>query len=144
MERDQAQGGSALLRDRTHRDLVVTASSNQPVSDGAEERWRRRPFVAALIRIVVVGTPLVASILAGIAAGRLFRPHGWLQIAGWVVWTATVSIAVLAAVDAVVRRLLPLQRLLQLCLVFPDKAPSRLKVAARAARLRRSERWTAP
>ena len=142
MERDQAQGGSALLRDRTHRDLVVTASSNQPVSDGAEERWRRRPFVAALIRIVVVGTPLVASILAGIAAGRLFRPHGWLQIAGWVVWTATVSIAVLAAVDAVVRRLLPLQRLLQLCLVFPDKAPSRLKVAARAARLRRSERWS--
>jgi HD-GYP domain-containing protein (c-di-GMP phosphodiesterase class II) len=141
VERHQAQGGSALLRDRTRPDLVVTASSNQPVSDGAEERWQRRPFVAAVIRVVVIGTPLVASILAGIAAGRLFRPHGWLQVAGWVVWTAAVSIAVLAAADAVVRRLLPLQRLLQLCLVFPDKAPSRLKVAARAARLRRSERW---
>ena len=141
MERDRAQGGSALLRARTHSDLVVTTSSVRPPSDGVEERWQRRPYVAALIRVVVIGTPLLASILAGIAAGRLFRPHGWLQIAGWVLWTAAVSIAVLAAVDAVVRRLLPLQRLLQLCLVFPDKAPSRWKVAARAARLRRSQRW---
>jgi len=141
VERQRAQGGSALLHDRTQRDLVVTASSNRPVSDGTEERWQRRPHAAALIRFVVIGAPLVASVLAGIAAGRLFRPHGWMQIAGWVAWTAAVSIAVLAAVDAVVRRLLPLQRLLQLCLVFPDKAPSRWKVAARAARMRRSERW---
>ena len=138
MRRDQAQGGSTLLRARTDGDLVVTTSSVQPRSDGAEERWQRRPVVAALIRVVVIGTPLVASVLAGIAAGRLFRPQGWVQIAEWVLWTAAVSIAVLAAVDGVVRRLLPLQRLLQLCLVFPDKAPSRLKVAARAARLRRS------
>jgi HD-GYP domain-containing protein (c-di-GMP phosphodiesterase class II) len=141
VERHQARGGSALLPDRTQRDLVVTASSNQPVSDGAEERWQRRPMVAGLIRVVVIATPLVASVAAAIAAGRLFRPDGWAQIAAWVVWTAAVSVAVLAAADAVVRRLLPLQRLLQLCLVFPDKAPSRLKVAARAARLRRSERW---
>jgi len=140
VERHRAQGGSTLLHARTQRDLVVTASSNQPVSDGTAERWQRRPHAAALIRVVVIGTPLVASVVAGIAAGRLFRPHGWVQIAGWVLWTAAVSIAVLAVVDAVVRRLLPLQRLLQLCLVFPDKAPSRWKVAARAARLRRSER----
>jgi len=141
VERHRAQGGSTLLHDRTQRDLVVTASSNRPVSDGTAERWQRRPHAAALIRIVVIAAPLAASVVAGIAAGRLFRPHGWVQIVGWVLWTAAVSIAVLAVVDAVVRRLLPLQRLLQLCLVFPDKAPSRWKVAARAARLRRSERW---
>lgn len=140
MERDQAQGGSALLHDRTQSHLVVTTSSVRP-ADADEGRWERRPHAAALIRIFVIGTPLAASVLAGIGAGRLFRPHGWMQLAAWVVWTAAVSIAVLAAVDAVVRRLLPLQRLLQLCLVFPDKAPSRWKVAARAARLRRSDRW---
>jgi hypothetical protein len=99
--------------------------------------------VAAVVRFVVIATPLVASICAGIAASRLFRPAGWLQIAGWIVWTAVASIAVLALVDAFVRRLLPLQRLLQLHLVFPDKAPSRLRVAAQAARLRRSDRLTA-
>src|SRR2546421_923547 len=107
--------------------------------DTTEARWRRRPVLAAVIRAVVVLTPLAAAIAAGVAASRLFRPVGWAQIAAWVVWTGAVSVAVLAAVDAVARRLLPLQRLLQLCLVFPDRAPSRLRVAVRAARPRRPE-----
>ena len=143
MKRDPAGSGSTAVSDRAPDGLVVTSSSNRPPADLAGERWRRRPVIAATIRFVVIATPLVASICAGIAASRVFRPTGWMQIAGWILWTAAASIAVLAAVDAVVRRLLPLQRLLQLHLVFPDKAPSRLRVAARAARLRRSDRLTA-
>lgn len=139
MERVKARAGSTVVADPVSRRLVTTASSRQPVDDLSEERWRRRPVIAAVIRVVVIGAPLVASVCAGIAAGRLYRPHGWGQTAVWVLWTAAVSIAVLALVDGVVRRLLPLQRLLALCLVFPDKAPSRLRVAARAARLRRAD-----
>jgi hypothetical protein len=140
---DPAHGGSIAVSDRDPSGLVATQSSRRPPTDLAGDRWRRRPLVAAVVRFVVIATPLVASICAGIAASRLFRPAGWLQITGWILWTAAASVAVLAVVDAVVRRLLPLQRLLQLHLVFPDKAPSRLRVAARAARLRRSDRLVA-
>ena len=143
MKRDSAGSGSTAVSDRAPSGLVVTASSNRPPADLAGERWRRRPVIAATVRFIVIVTPLIASICAGIAASRVFRPTGWLQISAWIVWTAAASIAVLALVDAVVRRLLPLQRLLQLHLVFPDKAPSRLRVAARAARMRRSDRLTA-
>ena len=148
MKRDPAHGGSTVVladpgTEHVPDGVVVTRSSSRPPADLAGDRWRRRPVVAAVVRFVVIAAPLVASICAGIAASRLFRPAGWVQIAAWLLWTAGASIAVLALVDAVVRRLLPLQRLLQLHLVFPDKAPSRLRVAARAARLRRSDRLTA-
>jgi hypothetical protein len=133
--------GSTAVREPATPRLVTTTSSNRPPDDASGHRWRSRPAIAATIRIVVIAAPLVASVCAGIAAGRLYRPQGWGQTVLWLLWTAVVSIAVLAAVDAVVRRLLPLQRLLQLCLVFPERAPNRWRVAARAARLRRSEHW---
>jgi hypothetical protein len=69
----------------------------------------------------------------------MFRPVGVLAIGAWLLWVAGVSFAVLAVADIVVRRLLPLSRLLQLCLVFPDRAPSRVRLAVSAARARRPE-----
>lgn len=107
--------------------------------DVTEARWRRRPVLAFILRAVITLTPLLASVVAGIAASRLIRPVGWEAIAAWALWVAGVSFAVLAVTDLVVRRLLPLQRLLQLCLVFPDRAPSRLRLAVAAARTRRPE-----
>lgn len=123
--------------------LVRTTSSDPPPEDVTERRWRRRPVWAALVRIVIVVTPLAASVAAGVAASRAFRPTGVAALIGWLAWTALVSIVVLALVDVTVRRLLPLQRLLQLCLVFPDRAPSRLRLAVQAARPRRPEAMAA-
>jgi len=119
--------------------LVATISSVRPPPDVTETRWRRRPVLALAVRVVVTTSPLLASVLAGIAASRIFRPVGWMAIGAWLLWVAGVSFAVLAVTDLVVRRLLPLQRLLQLCLVFPDRAPSRLRLAVTAARRRRPE-----
>lgn len=119
--------------------LVRTASSDPPPEDSNEQRWRSRPQWARFVRAVVVLTPLAVSIAAGVAASRVFRPTDVLSMLEWLLWTAAVSLGVLAIVDALVRRLLPLQRLLQLCLVFPDRAPSRLKLAVQAARPRRPE-----
>lgn len=119
--------------------LVRTASSDPPPEDSTERRWRSRPRWARFVRAVVVLTPLAVSIAAGVAASRVFRPSDALSLVEWLLWTAAVSLGVLAIVDALVRRLLPLQRLLQLCLVFPDCAPSRLKLAVQAARPRRPE-----
>jgi len=116
-----------------------TISSVRPPMDATEARWRRRPVLAFTLRAVITLTPLLASVVAGVAASRIIRPVGWEAIAAWALWVAGVSFAVLAVTDLVVRRLLPLQRLLQLCLVFPDRAPSRLRLAAAAARTRRPE-----
>lgn len=119
--------------------LVVTPSSDQPPPDELRLRWRRRPLLAFLIRAFVVLAPLTASIVVGVLASRQFRPQGILEIALWALWTAAASLLALWLVDIVVRRLLPLHRLLQLCLAFPDRAPSRLRVAVRAALPRRPE-----
>jgi hypothetical protein len=95
--------------------------------------------LAFLVRSFVVLAPLSASVVVGIVASRQFRPHGIAEIMPWALWTAAASLLALWAVDVVVRRLLPLHRLLQLCLAFPDRAPSRLRVAARVAVPRRPE-----
>ena len=119
--------------------LVATPSSDQPPPDEMRLRWRRRPVLAFLIRGFVVLAPLAAAVVVGIIASRQFRPRGFAEIVPWALWTAGASLLALWAVDVVVRRLLPLQRLLQLCLAFPDRAPSRLRVAVRAAVPRRPE-----
>ena len=58
----------------------------------------------------------------------------------WVVvwWAAViiVSAAVAALVERIARRWLPLAVLLQLSLVFPDRAPRRFRMARGAGRLR--------
>jgi hypothetical protein len=119
--------------------LVETASSKEPPPDRLAVRWQRRPMLAAVLRVVILGTPLAASIAAGVVASRQFRPHSLESLLLWLGWTATASLVVLWLVDIVVRRLLPLHRMLHLCLAFPDRAPSRLRIAARAARARRPE-----
>ena len=96
-------------------------------------------MLAFVIRSFVVLAPLTAAVIVGIIASRQFRPRGIAEIVPWALWTAGASLLALWAVDVVVRRLLPLQRLLQLCLAFPDRAPSRLRVAVRAAVPRRPE-----
>ena len=48
-----------------------------------------------------------------------------------------------AAVDAAARRLLPLSALLRMSMLFPDRAPSRLVTARRAASRRAQRRVTA-
>lgn len=117
----------------------MTPSSERPPPDELRTRWRRRPVLAFVVRATAVLAPLTASVVMGIVASRQFRPHDWLTTVAWAVWTASVSLLALWVVDVVARRLLPLHRLLQLCLAFPDRAPSRLRVAVRAARRRRPE-----
>ena len=119
--------------------LVATLSSEPPPPDELRQRWRRRPVLAFAVRAFVVLAPLTASVVVGIAASRQFRPQGLTEILLWALWTAAASLLALWLVDVVVRRLLPLHRLLQLCLAFPDRAPSRLRVAVRAAIPRRPE-----
>ncbi|MBA2750621.1 MAG: hypothetical protein H0U41_00060, partial [Actinobacteria bacterium] len=103
----------------------------------AEARWRRRPVASALVRCAAVATPIAASVLAAFLLGRLLpAPDTGARLMGWWLLILMVSTLALLAVDRMARRLLPLAVLLNLSMVFPDKAPDRFWVAFRAGAIR--------
>lgn len=107
-------------------------------SEGTQ--WRRRPVLAVAVRCIAHGLPLALSIgTAWWVGGRLPRPGGLGEaVVTWLVLSVVASI-VLLLVQRLTRRLLPLSTLLQLSLVFPDRAPARFKVARATATTRQLE-----
>ncbi len=100
------------------------------VEDG-RDRWRARPVVAGALRVVIVGVPLATGYLASYACLRLLRS----QIADsrwWLLLVAAISVLACVGVERLTRQLLPLAALLKLSMLFPDRAPSRFKIARRA------------
>ena len=98
-------------------------------------RWGARPRLAALVRALIMVGPLAVSLPAGWLASRLLPLGpgllGWLLHAAGVLALSTVA---LLATDRLGRRLVPLATLLQVTLLFPDAAPSRMAVARNAIR----------
>ncbi|HZP28448.1 MAG TPA: HD-GYP domain-containing protein [Acidimicrobiia bacterium] len=102
--------------------------------------WRPRPAISRLVRIAALSVPVVAAVAAGVATGRaLPRPAG-LGETMWIVAVVGVATIALVTVDRVARHALPLAWLYRLTVVFPDKAPSRLRVAFRSASIARLQR----
>lgn len=66
---------------------------------------------------------------------RLFQPRGALQVIAWWLTLITASASTAWAIDRLTRRLLPLSTLLGMTLLFPDRAPSRFRVALRRSNL---------
>lgn len=96
--------------------------------------WRSRPLLSAGVRLLAYGTPIVAATLFV----RTFAPtltHGLARVPAVVV-AMFLAIAVSLLVSRLSMRLLPLVVLLRMTMLFPDKAPSRLKVARRATSMR--------
>ncbi|MBK5308029.1 MAG: HD domain-containing protein [Frankiaceae bacterium] len=122
--------------------------------DRRTDRWAAHPVLAGLVRLAVVLVPLILSVLTAILAGRLL-PAGDTRLArlGWWLAIFGLSSLVLYLSDRVARRVLPLAVLLELSLVFPDHAPSRLRtlrtasvrdLESRLARLRAHGATTPP
>jgi len=104
------------------------------------DRWEAHPVLAGCVRLVVLLVPVAAALLAAwLLVGLLPEPEGGAGRLLW--WAAVLGPALLAAagVDQLARQALPLAALLQLSLVFPDHAPSRLRTARRTS-LRELER----
>ena len=97
-------------------------------------RWRARPVLAGAIRAAAFVVPLGASIITGIALGAILpRAGSWpVAVLFWAFVIATSTVA-LFVVDRLTRRLLPVATLLKLSMLFPDRAPSRYKIARKAA-----------
>ncbi|WP_460460338.1 HD-GYP domain-containing protein, partial [Angustibacter peucedani] len=93
-------------------------------------RWRARPVRAALLRAAAMVVPVVAGVASGVLISRVLPPvHSWPLAVGCWLLVLAASTVVMHAVDRVTRRLLPLATLLKLSMLFPDRAPSRYKVA---------------
>ena len=101
-------------------------------------RWESRPGLAAGLRVVLFAIPLGASLLAAWLMTRaLSDPDGLGEHLLWWAGVLAASLGAMLVFDRAVRRLLPLTGLLQLSLIFPDRAPSRLGVALRSGSTRR-------
>ena len=99
-----------------------------------DDRWAAHPVLAALVRTGVVLVPLALSVTTGVLAGRAL-PLGQTPIEriGWWLVIFLLSAVVLFVSDRLARRVLPLAVLLELSLVFPDRAPSRVRSARTAS-----------
>lgn len=101
-------------------------------------RWPGRPALNRVVRALVLGVPIAASVGVGVAMSRLVpSPGGVVATLAWYALILVPSLAVLVIADHFARRFLPLALLLRLSLVFPDRAPSRLAVALNAGNPRR-------
>jgi putative nucleotidyltransferase with HDIG domain len=107
----------------------MTTAAATAASD--DRQWRSRPVLGAALRTALLAVPLVTS------TGAVYAVSRWLpseDARSW--WGLAALLAVAVAVALVVergaRRLLPIALLLKLSTIFPDRAPSRLRLARAA------------
>lgn len=97
--------------------------------------WRRRPVLSRLLRLAVFIVPLALSLGAAIVVSEhLPRIIDAGSAVLWIVVIVAVSLATLILLERAARRLLPLAALLDISLLFPDRAPARFAVARRSGR----------
>lgn len=109
------------------------------------DRWAARPVLGAGLRLLALLGPVAVGLVVALLVARLLPPpDGVARLSWWALVLGTSGASVFAT-DRLARRLLPLALLLELSLIFPDRAPSRLRAArttsvrdldARLARLR--------
>ena len=131
-------------KDRWAPDPAVRGVGAQRRS--VEERWNRRRTAAISLRAAIVGGPIVASVATMAILSRVIpAPSGRAGMDTRVAWWAAILIGSLAAmwlVDRAARRLAPLAALLDMAVLFPGRAPTRLKVARTAGDLRQLQELT--
>ena len=99
--------------------------------------WEKRPGLARAVRITVFAAPVAASFgVAALLTHLLPRAESAATTVLWIGVIAAASLVTLVAFERAARRLLPLAALLNLSLIFPDKAPARFAVARRTGRPR--------
>ncbi|MEA2670434.1 MAG: hypothetical protein QOG45_654 [Chloroflexota bacterium] len=114
----------------------MDSSSKQPGTPAAQQ-WRSRPGVSRAIRLAVLVLPTVASLAVWLLLDRLLpRPTSAVASVTWWLLATAGSLATLTIGVRLARRLLPLASLLELSLVFPDRAPQRFAVARTSWRVR--------
>ena len=106
----------------------------------SENRWTSRVWQARLLRFLIFMAPVVAAVGAAIVAAQ-FLPQADTTIGVIIWWGSLLGIATstMLLVDRLARRVLPLAILMQLTMLFPDKAPTRMKMVRLAGSTKRLE-----
>jgi hypothetical protein len=100
-----------------------------PDTPPVEHQWQRRPVLSALVRIGVVVLPAAAGIAAGAFVSRLLpRAPGFGPAALSLAVTSLVMLVTIIALERAGRRLL------NLSLLFPDRAPKRFAIARKVGK----------
>jgi hypothetical protein len=101
-------------------------------------RWGGHHLLASAVAAVALVVPGVAGVLVALAVPTMAGPLVHSGGARVLVWLAAVlgGVGTTVATDRALRRFLPLAVLLRLSLDFPDRAPSRLRMALKAGTLR--------
>jgi hypothetical protein len=92
-----------------------------------EGRWRPRFALAAAVRLMVYGVPLLAGSAVAWVVSRVLDGAPHRALVAVTVLGAAVAASLL--VSRLTMRLMPLAVLLRMTMIFPDRAPSRVKVA---------------
>src|SRR4051812_2623481 len=101
-------------------------------------RWRKRPLLGGFIRAVTFVVPIAAAVLASSLISRFVPGRDQHGLLWWAVVLVVPAVTAMLT-NRAARRLLPLTALCKLSLIFPDQAPSRMKVALRAGTVRQLE-----
>ena len=103
--------------------------------------WHSRPGVARALRIGIVVAPILITIVLVTIVSRGFpRPEQLTHAIGWWIGISVFATLLLAMVDRIFRRLLPIVALFKISLVFPDSAPSRFSTALRTGTVKQLKR----
>jgi putative nucleotidyltransferase with HDIG domain len=120
------------FRLRLHRAEASAPTSAPAPADASAREWHRRPCLSMALRVLVFVGPIVASfVIAALLSNALPRADNLLTGALWIAVVASGSLLSLVIFERAARRLLPLAALLNISLLFPDKAPARFAVARR-------------
>lgn len=105
---------------------------DRPASVVPAGEWRRRPLLSWGLRALIFAAPIGFSFGVALWLSRtLPRAHSPWAAALWIGTAAIGSLLTLVVFERAARRLLPLAALLNVSLLFPDKAPARFAVARR-------------
>jgi len=115
--------------------LGSRAKGDRDARERRSRQWERRPGLSRALRVGVFVGPAAASFGVAFLLGHLLpRATGLAGHLLWVGVIAAASLLTLLGVERAARRLLPLAALLDLSLIFPDRAPARFAVARRSGR----------
>ena len=100
------------------------------IASNADPAWAPRPLLAFGVRLLQYGLPLVAGTTVTWLLGPVLASALPVVVGSAVALVVAVTVSLL--VSRLTMRLAPLAVMLQMTMIFPDHAPSRLKVARRS------------
>ena len=111
------------------------ATPRSPERSSPANTWKDRRHTSLALRLLARVGPLLASVTVSyLLIQWLPQPSTVMGTLLWWLGVVGSSVVTMVALDALLRRLLPLAALLRMTMVFPDHAPSRFAAARHVGR----------